>query len=63
MIGSGKKADQIYIIDYGLAKKYRDPKSGAHIPFRDQKSLTGTARYVSVNVHLGYGLLENFLLN
>jgi len=53
LIGLGKKANQVHIIDFGLAKKYRDPKTQQHIPYREGKALTGTARYASVNTHLG----------
>eukprot|EP00879_Flechtneria_rotunda_P000719 GHRR01000839.1.p1 GENE.GHRR01000839.1~~GHRR01000839.1.p1 ORF type:complete len:366 (+),score=123.64 GHRR01000839.1:102-1199(+) len=53
LMGLGKKANQVHIIDFGLAKKYRDPKSHIHIPYRENKNLTGTARYASINTHLG----------
>ena len=43
----------MYVIDFGLAKRFRDPKTGEHISYRDGKNLTGTARYASVNTHLG----------
>lgn len=43
----------IYAIDFGLAKRYRDVKTGDHVLYKDGKSLTGTARYASVNTHLG----------
>ena len=53
LIGIGKKQHFVYVIDFGLAKRFRDPKTGEHIPYRDGKNLTGTARYASVNTHLG----------
>ena len=40
------------MIDFGLAKKY-ELKDNAHIPYKDNKNLTGTARFASLNTHLG----------
>jgi serine/threonine protein kinase len=41
------------MIDFGLAKRFRDTRTGDHIPYKDGKNLTGTARYASLNTHLG----------
>jgi len=53
LIGLGRKANQIHVIDFGLSKKFREPRNRQHIPYREGKSLTGTARYASINTHLG----------
>ncbi|NWV79803.1 KC1D kinase, partial [Dasyornis broadbenti] len=53
LMGLGKKGNLVYIIDFGLAKKYRDARTHQHIPYRENKNLTGTARYASINTHLG----------
>lgn len=52
VIGNGKKQNKVYVIDFGLAKRYIG-KDGKHIPYKEGKSLTGTARYASINTHLG----------
>lgn len=54
-MGLGKRGNLVYIIDFGLAKRYRDSKTQLHIPYRDNKNLTGTARYASINTHCGAG--------
>ncbi|XP_025413925.1 casein kinase I-like isoform X1 [Sipha flava] len=53
LMGLGKRGNLVYIIDFGLAKKYCDSRTNEHIMYRENKNLTGTARYASINTHLG----------
>ncbi|RZF43777.1 hypothetical protein LSTR_LSTR009200 [Laodelphax striatellus] len=53
LMGIGRHCNKLFIIDFGLAKKYRDSRTRMHITYREDKNLTGTARYASINAHLG----------
>lgn len=53
VIGLEEKTNQIYMIDFGLSKKYKDINTLEHIQYRENRQLVGTARYASVNSHLG----------
>lgn len=51
-MGKGKSQNYLHLLDFGLAKIYKN-KNDKHIPYKEGKSLTGTARYASVNTHIG----------
>lgn len=53
LLGLGDKSNVIYVIDFGLSKRYKKDRGNEHIPYKDNKSLTGTARYASINAHRG----------
>lgn len=53
VFGRNKDRKNLYLIDLGLAKKYRSSSTYLHIPEKTGKSLIGTARYASINVHNG----------
>ena len=53
LMGKNLESKKLYIIDFGLSKKYIDKNTGKHIIYKEGKGLTGTARYVSYNTHLG----------
>jgi len=42
----------LYIIDFGLCKKYIDDED-KHMPLRSERALVGTPNFVSINVHNG----------
>ena len=60
-IGVKTNKDLVYLIDFGLSKRYSDPRTGLHIKYQSSRELTGTARYVSVNSHLGLGMISAYL--
>lgn len=53
LMGVKNRGNLVYIIDFGLVKRFFDPKTNKHIDYKEGRSLTGTARYASLNTHLG----------
>ena len=51
-MGVGSRKHYVYLVDYGLAKRFND-KFDNHIPLKTDKNLTGTARYASMWTHNG----------
>ena len=56
MNGRKEYKDILYLIDFGLCKKYKDPKTGQHVKFKNNRKLNGTARYASIHALEGYEL-------
>ncbi|KAL0952570.1 hypothetical protein HGRIS_006826 [Hohenbuehelia grisea] len=53
LMGISARKALVSVIDFGLSKKFRDPKTRLHIPYQENCRLTGTVRFVSINTHLG----------
>ena len=53
VMGTGSKGHHLFLLDFGLSKKFWDARTKAHIQFKEGKALTGTARYCSANAHRG----------
>jgi serine/threonine protein kinase len=53
VLGAGKHADVVHLIDFGLSKEFRDPNTHKHIPFKKDVGFTGTPTFASINSHLG----------
>ena len=54
-MGIDNNTFSLYLIDFGLSKKFRSSKTKLHYELRNNKKLTGTARYASINALLGVG--------
>jgi serine/threonine protein kinase len=55
-MGVGEQANLVHLIDFGLSKEFRDPKTHAHIPYKKDLGLAGTAMFASINSHQGLEL-------
>ena len=53
VFGRKSASGVLHLIDFGLATQYRDPRTGEHIPYSENQCVAGTARYASINAHLG----------
>jgi serine/threonine protein kinase len=54
VMGLNNLSQYVYILDFGLAKKYRSSTTLKQLPLVNRKKLTGTARYASINALKGY---------
>lgn len=53
LMGLNEYSNTLYLIDYGLSKRYKEKATNNHIQYKENRNLIGTARYASINAHLG----------
>lgn len=52
-MGIGENSQNVYMVDFGLCKRYRDANTKLLVPYKQATSMVGTIRYSSINAHLG----------
>lgn len=55
MMGHGETCNRVFVVDFGLSKYYCNPKTRKHNRMITGKAFCGTARYASINAHMGLG--------
>ena len=53
MMGIGRNSRNVYMVDFGLSKRYKDNISKMMVPYKEGVSMVGTVRYNSIPAHLG----------
>jgi hypothetical protein len=54
-MGVEENSHMLYMIDFGLAKMYRNPLTGEHMPYQEELFNNGAPRFASHNTHVGIG--------
>ena len=54
VMGLNNLSKYVYLLDFGLAKKYRSSRTLVQIPFENNRRVVGTTRYASINAIKGY---------
>jgi len=54
LVGAGKKSNLVYMIDFGLSKRFKCPKTGQHVKHVKRNGILGTPRYCSLNAHSSF---------
>ena len=54
VMGANEYNAHLYLLDFGLAKKYRSSRTLIQYPLIKKKKLTGTARYASIHALEAY---------
>ena len=53
LLGLSKRSSLLYLIDFGLAKRYRNPKTHEHVVYKEGKKLSLNLKFSSINTHSG----------
>ncbi|RDB22418.1 Casein kinase I isoform alpha [Hypsizygus marmoreus] len=52
LLGVGDGERRLCLVDFGIARRFRDPETGAYIPYSEDRGFLGTTQFASVNAHL-----------
>ena len=52
-MGLDRHSKILFMVDFGLSKRFRDNTTKLLVPYKEATSMVGTIRYSSLNSHLG----------